>query len=436
MADKLPDIETDEHSSLVGGSTAGRRIACPASYQLEQQLPPEAFKEESSYAAEGTALHECMEHIMENDIIDLENVVGLEFYGHKMTHDLVAETIVPCVEFLDTLFDEDPDMPFLLETKCAIPGIPGAFGKSDFVGKLPTRTVIVDYKFGGGVPVYASYPVTDVEPVEGEEVARRGNPQAMFYGRGAMNKHPDMFEDRDDWPVELIILQPRMADREEHGGVSRFMTTVGELEQFRLLLVSKIEEATTSENPHMEKGDHCRWAPCKTICPKFTGPLLDLTKMVQADALDMDKTDLMPDEEYAQLLADLMNFGDIVEELVKEAQKQALTYLEDGMEIPGWVLRPKRAGHDKWNPDKSFEQIDRMLGNKGLSVEERRKVDHITPAVARKALKKLDKELDEEKYVAKGASSGYTLGRAETTENPITKTNMVEFAKRIANLSG
>lgn len=436
MADKIPDINTDEHSRLVGGSTAGRRIACPASYQQEQLLPPEAFEEESSYAAEGTALHECMEYIMTNDIIDLEDVVGLTFYEHTMTQDLVAECIVPCVEFLDTLFDEDEDMEFMLEVKCPMPGIPGAFGKADFVGRLPNRTVVVDYKFGGGVPVYASYPVTDIEVAEGEPVARRGNPQGMFYGRSALEKVPELFGEGDDWPVELIFLQPRMADREEHGGVSRFMTTVGELEAFRLLLIEKIDEAVNSDNPHMERGEHCRWAPCKTRCAKFTGPLLDLTQKVKDDALNMDKTDLMPEEEYAQLLADLMNFGDIVEDLIKEAQKQAFIYLEDGQEIPGWVLRAKRAGHDKWNPDKSFKQIDGYLGRQGLELDERRKVDHITPAQARDKLKALGKELDYDRYVAKGKSSGYTLGRAENTENPITRTNMVAFAKRIASLSG
>ena len=54
----------EEHSDVVGGSTAARRIGCPRSYALEKLVPPDPG---SSYAREGTALHEMMAIILDKD---------------------------------------------------------------------------------------------------------------------------------------------------------------------------------------------------------------------------------------------------------------------------------------------------------------------------------------------------------------------------------
>ena len=53
-----------EHSDVVGGSTAARRMACHGSRALEAAAPPEA---PSTYAAKGTALHNAMEKLV-NDV--------------------------------------------------------------------------------------------------------------------------------------------------------------------------------------------------------------------------------------------------------------------------------------------------------------------------------------------------------------------------------
>ena len=45
------------HSNIVGGSTAKRVIACPASVKLCQKMPPQL---ESEHAARGTLLHNVM----------------------------------------------------------------------------------------------------------------------------------------------------------------------------------------------------------------------------------------------------------------------------------------------------------------------------------------------------------------------------------------
>jgi len=52
-----------KHSAIVGGSTAGRLLACPASLARTRALPPSADAP-SEYAEEGTAMHEVMATLM------------------------------------------------------------------------------------------------------------------------------------------------------------------------------------------------------------------------------------------------------------------------------------------------------------------------------------------------------------------------------------
>jgi hypothetical protein len=45
-----------QHSSIVGGSNAGRILACPGSHQALMAMPPSSDID-SEYASEGTAMH-------------------------------------------------------------------------------------------------------------------------------------------------------------------------------------------------------------------------------------------------------------------------------------------------------------------------------------------------------------------------------------------
>lgn len=434
--------DSSDHSSVVGGSTANRRIMCPGSYQLEQKLPAETKDEESSYAAEGTALHEAIAYILDNDLAleQLDQMVGKEFYGHTLDRTLVADALVPAVEFFDKLVDisnKEGGLDFELEKRCQFPLVPNAFGTSDLVGRTNKRSIILDWKFGAGKPVYAWKEVPEGTPGARKvkmpqselEVNVIGNPQLMFYGRAAMFQLPDMFEQNDDWPVELFIVQPRISDELGGAKISRHTTTVGELKEFGETLKERVELAMTKDAPLAKrKGDHCNWCRCQTICPLWTGPVLDLTRAYEASELEMKRTDKMPVEEYAELLGHYMDLFDAIEEIQSEAQLAAVNLLEQGVDVPGWCLKPKRAGHDKWKDD---DKAEAYLGRQGVALHERRITKVMTPAAARKALKALGKEL-KESYVEPGVSSGYTLGRTETTKDPIKIRSAAEIANKLA----
>lgn len=345
-----------EHSDLVGGSSAAKRLACPGSYKMEKKLPATA-ETSSAYADEGSALHDCVAYMLDNDIVDLDEVRGMVFRDLVMTDDLIEHAVKPSMEFFDALCDEsekrgEGELQFLVEKRCQLPGIPGAFGTSDIIFRNRVRSGILDWKYGAGVPVAAIYPDDD----KGDLI----NAQLMFYARAAMFSYPGFFprEDNKDWPVELIIFQPRVREDAAKPGVpddtalasvydgdhrvTYAMVDVTYLEQFRNALVRAIAEAT-GDSPKIEKGEHCRFAKCKAICPLWTGPVLDLSaltaKRTEYAAVDKEKPGSI---EWGSFYADALELKDIVDMFFAEIAQQAHQALEAGHAVPGWKLVPKR----------------------------------------------------------------------------------------------
>ena len=65
------------HSTIVGGSTAKRVMQCPGSVALVQKIPPAPS---SSYADEGTLLHEAVADIMQNGT-EPTKLIGTQYNG-------------------------------------------------------------------------------------------------------------------------------------------------------------------------------------------------------------------------------------------------------------------------------------------------------------------------------------------------------------------
>ena len=284
----------DEHSDIVGGSTAGRVIACPKSVTLERAavaahkeriigsmiveglLPPSmtldflspeqravvdsVFREEDTTdaAREGTGLHEAIAWILENDE-EAESVVDRTFEGILITVSLFSEAIVPALDafdaYLDKIEGEDQEVAqFLVEKRCQMPGLSGVYGTSDIIIKTSKRVVIWDWKMGG-----ASQPMPDL------------NPQLMFYGRAAINSYFDWLgfaEDPnkpgqlpDDTRIDLVICGPR-----DRGDYDLWTTNYAELERFRMELIRAVSDAL-GDNPTINKGTHCKWCKAKPTCP-------------------------------------------------------------------------------------------------------------------------------------------------------------------------
>lgn len=448
----------DAHSSVVGGSSAEKRIACPASWQMEQKLPAQADTS-SAAADEGTACHEAMAYILTNDITELDVVRGMTFGisdtspdGYVMTDELMETCIYPCMDFFDALdaeSDAEGGLQFLVENQCEMPGIPGAFGTSDLICRTDKRSVIADWKFGVGVLVRAFY--EELSTSDPDIVILRPNAQLMFYARAAMFTFPHMFETDPDWPVDLYIVQPRAKDGDPDAPFSKFTTTVRELEAFRIQLIAKVAEAMGS-SPTLKRGAHCKFAKCKAICPAFTGAAIDLTKMASAvKAKKQGKPLEGIDINWSTVYSDLLDLADASEAWVSEVRAQAHSFLEDGHIIcdtdgnKTWKLVDKRPSL-KYTDESGMVKL---AMKHGLTTEEiMTKPETKTPAALRDAIatklpgktQKARGEAAKEliKPFTANVSSGTTLAPADDKRREFVSiaANVAKLSTKLAALTG
>ena len=352
---------TEEHSKTVGGSKAAQVIQCPGSLSLLDTLPS-VTKETNAAADLGTACHEVMAAILNEDVENDTDVVGEVYFGHLITQEIYDEKIVPAMQTFDKLAEgaakHEGDMDFLVECRVQMPGIPDSFGTADIIARTDRRSLIVDWKFGFN-PVFAER-----------------NAQGQFYARGAMFSYPDMFEDDPDWPVEIIIIQPSQDEP-----LDRWSTTVGGLEEFRKELIAAYSKAT-NDDPPFNKGPACRFCRAKPICPAYGALVNDTQALVKATQDDLAGKGAIP--YTAEDIADWLAIADSIEEWITAVRALAHAELEDGAQIPGYKLVQKRATRQWIDPAKSLEWMTKSLR---LKIDQAAPRKVISPAGVDKILK-------------------------------------------------
>jgi len=349
------------HSSIVGGSTASRVINCPGSVALVAKMPP---KPSSSYADEGTLLHDAIALILDGKETS-QSVIGMKYKGIELTQELFDDKLAPALAALEEI-DPNNEMELLVETKVSFGDlIPGAFGSTDLMGRLGDRAIVLDWKFGSGVAVSAE-----------------NNYQGMYYAAAAMRTLGCDWVFRDAKEIEIIIVQP------PH--VKRWVTTFDRIKEFERELVLAVKKSADADAP-LNMGSHCRWCAAKPTCPQMTGAV---DRVVKNQMQNIDAANLSRYLEQA----------DLVEQWVSDVRALAFDLLEKDTPVPGYKLVAKR-GTRQWVDEnkveselKSFIESDLMYTKKIIS-----------PAQAEKILKKAKLELPE--GLAVSVSSGSTLAR-------------------------
>ena len=395
----MTNIQPEEHSDVVGGSTAHRRINCPRSYALEKKLPKDKG---SIYAREGTALHALMAQVIaeEREPLDLlpyvhsEPARGAEpAWTYTVDELLWAELGEPSLAAFDRFvarLEEEQGQParIMVETRCALPGIEGAFGTTDVLILCGDVIVVWDWKFG-------SSPVSAAE-----------NDQLMFYARAAQGDHPEWFKGVER--VVLAIMQPKI----DSGQPDIWYTDLPRLERFRLELGDCVNTARTmGENAPLMKGDWCKFATCKAICPLWAGRSMLLAEKLAAAAARTNDgkpkaRDLKDD------LPELLELAEIAEQWAAQLRSTAHAFLEDGGEIEGWKLVAKKSSGRDWA--KSPEDLVKWFRNRKYSLDDYMPRQMLSPAQAEKLLKADGRELPEELFT-KRPSSGSSMARANSS---------------------
>jgi hypothetical protein len=353
-----------DHSDIVGGSTAKRVIACPGSVALVLQMPP---KPSSSYADEGTLLHNTIADILLGNVTP-EECIGATYAGVTLDQALFDAKLRPA---LDALNEVDPDekMEFDVEVRVGFGDrLPGVFGSTDVVGRIGDRAIVLDWKFGSGVAV-------DVEE----------NPQLMFYAAAAMRTPEAAWAFEGAKEVECIIVQPAHAPYH----IKRWVTDVGRILNFERELFAAVKAALQPDAP-LAAGDHCRWCAAKPICPVMTGAA---KRALQTSLKNLDL------DEVAQYLKD----ADLLEQWIADLRALAHQALDEGLAVPGFKLVQKRATR-KWIDE--TKALD-VLVDLGLPETELVETSVVSPAKVDKLLKKA--KLDMPEGIVVSTSSGTTL---------------------------
>jgi len=355
------------HSSIVGGSSASRVINCPGSVALVQKMPP---KPSNEHADRGTLLHDAISLILENKET-ADSVIGMAYEGQTLTEELRDEKITPALEALDTI-DPDNTMEYMVETRVGFGDLlPGVFGSADLLGRMGERAIVLDWKFGDGVPVAA------------EE-----NMQGMFYAAAAMRTLGCDWIFRGATEVEIIIVQPP--------SIKRWVTTFERIKKFEQDLVRAVKASKFSDAP-IKTGSHCRWCAAKPICPQMTG---EVDRAVKASLQDIN----------AEQLSHYLTQADMLEDWIKDLRKLAHDMLENDNKVPGFKLVAKRGTRQWADEEKASLELTKHLTQEDVYTKKL-----VSPAQAEKLLKKAKQELPAELVVS--VSSGSTLA-AESDPRP------------------
>jgi hypothetical protein len=343
-----------KHSSIVGGSNAGRLLNCPASHQTTLLLPPLIEGVSSEYAEEGTFAHAVMEALMDarRQGITPEGLHGVarswvarEFHDRTLTYQHLDELVLPALESLATLEAEYGGGFEVagIEQKVKFPRVTGAFGTIDLVLQSNTHVLHVDWKFGAGVPVRMVYD-------DGEGAVL--NPQITFYCAAALATKRTWYA--GGRTIVGAVIQPRCEEPLTHTVISR-----KELRYFVEDMENAVQ-AAIGRDPPRKRGEWCRWAVCQSVCPAWTGPALDLSKLRPPPQRELNVTPHRVSA-YGEYLAVAKALVDSLAMFKGTIDEQLHTYLEQGGKVPGWRLKAK-AKMRQWIDEQTVHKELRELG--------------------------------------------------------------------------
>lgn len=409
------NITPEEHSRVLGGSIAERRLHCPRSVYLEGLVPD--VETDTAYTREGTALHEMMAVILSQGkdpdellpfTYDRKDADGKVQWSFTVDRDLWLDKGQPALDRLDQFIERveaDWDgAPFemLIEQRVAFPGVENSFGTSDIVGKCGRERFVIDWKFGR-------------KPVQADE-----NGQMMFYAVGAANSCSKfMGEMTHDTPFTLAIIQP-MSDEDDI--MSIWETDYAELTEMADALRAAVNEGLTKgAEATVAKGRGCTYCKAKPICPLYVSDTTAMvSKMQKLKAMQAEKEEFdngggpvdepqphTPDD-FAAILGELLDLAGFVEEWASDVAQLAHDMAMSGTTIPGRKLVEKKGGSRTWA--KSEEEVIKFFKNRKFTLDEYMPRKLVTMPQGEKLLKAAGKEVPED-MVSKPGVTGYKLVR-------------------------
>lgn len=315
-------------------------MTCPGSVKLSEGIADAG----STFAAEGTAAHWAAEQLLLGKHDQLSVVGQKADNGITVTRDMVVE-VMKYVAYVQDLVASTGGT-LLVEQRLPISSITGeadAHGTSDVVILAGDELIVVDLKFGMGVPVSAE-----------------NNPQLQIYALAAVRQ----FEMLADFQrVRAVAHQPRL------NSVSEWSQSVDDLVAFGDKVWNAAIDTRQPDAKLVPSEKGCKFCRAKAKCPALQAQVMDAFDNVKPESADL------------QRLGWAMGMVSLVETWCKAIRGAVETELLAGKAVEGYKLVKGKQGNRKWADSTEAEAL---LKSMRLKVEEMYDLSLISPTTAEK----------------------------------------------------
>lgn len=335
------------HAEL-GASSSGRWLSCPASVVRSRGKPNTA----GAAAAQGTAAHALGEQCLIEDR-DPEEFLGGIIEDHEVTYEMAAavSTYVHYVRGImadadDYYIEGGVDLGWLWNGSPPAP----LFGTADFIARVGTRLIVVDYKHGRNKVEITS-------------------PQLKYYALGALEK----YQSKEIHSVMVVICQPNLTDE---AAIRTLEFPLDELRAWFLDVLKPGVERALGENPFARAGTHCQFCPAAGECPDLAETSLAMAQS-EFDAIHPPAPEILTNMQISKILSHSKLISDWLAAVAGEGVQRAM---RDGEAIPGFALGKKRT-LKRWTDEAAAEQF---FNEQGIDAFKR---SLVSPAEAVRRLK-------------------------------------------------
>jgi hypothetical protein len=332
--------------ALLSASSAHRWLACPPSAVAAEAYP----NQDTDFTREGTLAHEVAEAVASNKTwrppagVDQEMIECAAGYRDYIQEQIKGDEAV-----------------ILLEQRVDFsPWVPDGFGTCDCIILQGDTMIVIDYKYGVGVPVSAI-----------------DNPQMKLYALGALNDFGFVYDVKK---FEMHIYQPRI------NNVSVDKGTVEELISWADKTVKSIAEKAAKGEGEFCAGSHCKFCPHAGKCRELTKTCTDF---VETHDLRVAIPKLAPHE-----ITEVLAMEPVIALWLKRVKEQALIAMLNGEDIPGYKVVEGKLGNRKWIDEL---KVANVLSDAGFNKDDFTEIKLLSPSQMDKAIgkKKVAELLDE-----------------------------------------
>lgn len=288
----------------------------------------------SSYADEGTDAHE-LASICLTEGTDAAAYAGREMsLGHEVDTEMVGAVQSYLYYVRGVVAATNGTL--LVEQRLpidSITGEEGASGTSDAVILAGSELIVVDLKYGRGVPV-----------------AAEDNTQLQIYALAALREF-SLLGDFDT--VRMVIHQPRI------NAVSEWTQTAQELESFAAFVSMRIAVHDANPQARNPGEKQCRWCSNKATCVALAADVvLTVTGKATASMDDFDNVEpaALGAETPGDFLATAMSKADLIEAWLKAVRAETESRLLAGIPVQGFKLVQGKRGARAWSSEDEAEQ--------------------------------------------------------------------------------